>query len=133
MTQQNIQNIQRTFKIEITDEYQMKCSLVDENSFEIPIELEESIQMYFPTLQLEMNRMIIGKSNENHHGNSINYVEELINSPEEYKFYPISYQEREYQVILEVLLALIVDSFKEKVEKEYILRSTEVIFPIGLF
>ena len=57
-------------------------------------------------------------------------MNDLINKPEEYKIYSIHYFKKEYQVVAEVLFALILDEIIQKVKKEYILDKTIVELPM---
>ena len=93
-------NIQ--FKIQITENYQLKCSVIDITNKEIPIELNN-------------------KDNK-----EINFIKDIITEPQNYKLYSIQIQQKEYNVIAEVLLALLIDEFKQKIEKEYVITTTIV-------
>ena len=46
-------------------------------------------------------------------------MKDLINDPADYKLYTIQYQKKEYLVVAEVLLALLLDDFVKKMKKDY--------------
>ena len=56
-------------------------------------------------------------------------MKEWIEQPSEYKEYKITYQNKEYSVISEVLFALVIDQFKKRIEKEFIIDETIVDIP----
>ena len=110
-----------TFLIEITKENKTKCSIITEENKELPIPIRVKEQLeeeYLPiVIEFDMNEIIIGKPTEN----SIIFMEKLMINPTEFKKYKVSYQGKEEEVIAEVLFALFINKFKEKIEKEYII------------
>ena len=56
-------------------------------------------------------------------------MKEWMKHPEEFKEYTINYQGKEYSLLPEVFFALIIDEFKKKVEKNFILSITELTLP----
>ena len=76
---------------------------------------------YLPIIiSFDMNEIIIHQQKEN----SINFINDFVNNPNEFKEYSISYQGKEYEVISEVLLSLILHQYKNKIEKKYIIKNT---------
>ena len=108
------------FKINITKEYQIQCSFIDSNNKEIPIQIPQNGKEY-------VNLII----NENK--GTISFLKEMIEHPEEYVLSSITFQQEEYKVISEILFALFVDEYKQKIEKEYIIEETIVEVPTNNF
>ena len=54
----------------------------------------------------------------------------MFDNPQEFKFYNIVFQHIEYTVLAEVLFALIINEFKEQIEKDFIIEQTEIELPI---
>ena len=76
---------------------------------------------YLPiSISFDMNEIIIHEQRND----SINFINDFVNNPEEFKEYPISYQGKEYEVIAEVLLSLILHQYKNQIEKKYIIDET---------
>ena len=86
---------------------------------------KEDQEEYIPCISFIDNQIIICEETED----SINFIQELLDEPEDFKLYSIRYNNKEYQVIGEVLFALIVNEFKEIVEKDFILTDTEIYLP----
>ena len=78
---------------------------------------------YLPiSISFDMNEIIIHQQKEN----SIDFINDFVNNPNEFKEYSISYQGKEYEVIAEVLLSLILHQYKNQIEKKYIIKNTIV-------
>ena len=111
----------RTFKFviqNISNEYQFQCFLInEENKEETQIELNQNEK------QQENQSLTFTLEN-----NNIKFFEDLINNTEEYKLYTIQLQKEEYQVVAEILLALILDDFIHKAKKDFIIEKTLVEF-----
>ena len=93
-----------TFKIIITQEYKLNISIIDELHHETIIQ-------------------------ENNKPNSIDFMKHWIENPDDFKTYPIHYQNKQYELLPEVFFAIIINEFKNKVEKEYIITNTEIQIP----
>ena len=113
--------------IEINNQYQMKCSVIDSDYNKHNIKIHEKQQdEYSPiSITFEMNKIIITEEREN----SIKFINEFIDQPEEYKEYPIRYQNKEYKVIAEVLFAIIISQIINKIEKEWIIDDVILTIP----
>ena len=111
-------SLKRTFKIKIqniSNEYKLQCSIINNsNEKETKIKIRDKKEY---SLQFTLD------------GNNIDFMNDLINKPEEYKLYSIHYFKKEYQVVAEVLFALILDEIVQKVKKEYILDKTIIELP----
>ena len=108
-----IQNKNCIFKIKISDSYQIQCCILSKNND------TETIQFNINDLNINSNL-----NSFQFEKNIFNFVQDLINTPEEYKEYSIIYQQKEYNVISEVIISLIINEFKQKIEKEYIIEET---------
>jgi hypothetical protein len=84
MTEKQASNIYRTFKIYISQELKLKCSLINETTQEeIIVQLNQS----------DPEEYSLHFAIEN---NNIQFMKDLINDPEDYKLYTIQYQKKEY-------------------------------------
>ena len=99
-----------TFQIKINQEYKLKCFINEE-------EQEEFIT---PNILFDMNEILINQQNDK----AIDFIKEWIEQPNEFKEYKINYQNKEYSVIAEVLFALIIKEYKNKIEKQFIIDET---------
>ena len=109
-------NIYTTIKITITKEYKLLI--------EIDSKYKEEIN---PCISFNGNFISIGNENEN--DKTIHFMQEWIENPEEYRLYSIHYFNKEYQVVAEVLFAIIMKDFKERIEKEFIIEEVFVEIP----
>ena len=98
-----------SFIIQINDTHKIKCCYIDSNKKETPIQLHNKTQQ---------QEYLLSKS--------IEFAEDLFPNPQEFKFYNIELYGKEYTVIAEVLFALLIDEFKEQIEKEFIIDKTIV-------
>ena len=99
-----------SIKIKFTTDETITVSIVSDDK-EIPIKLNEEDQEEHPcSILFENNKIFICQENTN----SIKFIKDIINKPEEFKEYSILYQEKQYKVIGEVLLAIIINEFKKE-------------------
>ena len=85
------------------------------------IQFDHNKQEEYPvTISSDNNKIMVCEENEN----SIHFIDDLMQQPENYKMYDIEFQGKFYSVIAEVLFALIISEFKEQIEKEYIIEET---------
>ena len=104
-----------TFKVTITEDYKLKCSIVvDSKKEETTIKIQDKEEY---SLQFTLD------------GNHIDFMNDLINKPDEYKLYSIHCFKKEYSVVAEVLFSLILDKIVRKVKKEYIIEKTIIELP----
>ena len=83
--------------------------------------MPKTTQEYFPiTIEFGINNIIVCEENTN----SISCLKELFDNPNEYHFKTIMFQQKEYEVLPEVLFALFINEFKKKIEKEFIIKET---------
>ena len=92
------------FQIQINKENKIKCSILKEENKEQIIQDFVDINISF-----DMNEIIIGNKTEN----SINFFNDLIEQPNTFKQYKITYQNKEYSVIADVLFALYLSQIKK--------------------
>ena len=60
---------------------------------------------------------------------TIYFMKNWIENPEEYKTYAVQFQGKEYQLLPEVLFAIIIDEFKQRIERKYIIKNTILELP----
>ena len=124
----NNKNKHHIFLIIINSNNKIKCLLINsENDNEIQfIQLYQHQQEeYLPiNILFDMNEIIIN----NQRKESIDFMNDLINNPDDFKEYQIKYQNKEYKVIAEVLFALIIHQYKKKIEKQFIIKETKLLF-----
>ena len=115
-----------TLTINISQQYQLQCIVIDEKETEHNIKLNNQNDDYLPiTIAFDMNEIIIGKETPN----SIDFMKEWIDHPDIFKEYTIQYQNKEYNVIAELLFALIINEYKKKIEKDFIIDETIIYVP----
>ena len=112
----------KDLKIIITEEYKIQLILISTEGKETIFELKRNIQEYIPCIRFEVNEIIVCEENEN----AIYFFEEWITKPNIMKLFTISFQQKEYEVLPEVLFALIINQFKKKMEKKYIIGKTTI-------
>ena len=113
-------------EITISENCQLQFIVIDEIETDHIIKLNNQNDDYLPIrITFDMNEIIIGKETPN----SIVFMKEWIDHPEIYKEYQIHYQNKEYTVIAELLFALIMNEFKKKIEKEFIIDETKFTLP----
>ena len=104
-----------TFQIQINQEYKLKCF----------INKEEQEEFITPNILFNTNEILINQENDK----AIDFIKEWIDNPEDFKEYKITYQNKEYSVISELLFALIIREYKNKIEKQFIIDDTIVTIP----
>ena len=120
----------RNLKIKINEQYQIQCLLIDSLNKETSVCIQDNIEWYTPFISFENNKIIIShydefnnkrKSKENNHSH---FLQDLITNPNDYKLYSIHFQQNDYSILSEVLLALFILEFKKKIEKDFIISNT---------
>ena len=109
---------QQTFIIKISGNYTLKCSYIDSNNKEIIIKLHNKKEKEYL-----LATSLIDKNS------SIEFADDLFTKPHDFKLYDIELYGKEYSIIAEVLFALIINEFKQQIEKEYIIENTLVELP----
>ena len=120
-------NKYRTLLIDINKHNNIKCSIIDLENKEQQIKINENQQdEYLPIcIAFDMNVIIINEQRED----SIDFFDYWIEQSEEFKEYEITYQNKQYSVISEVIFALIMNQYISKIEKQYIIEETIVTIP----
>ena len=118
-----------TFKIAISCDFNLQCSFIDKQNNERVIRLNENQEEEWYPLTISFDNTISICQKEKKE-NTITFINDLFNSPDDFKYYNITFQNKQYSVIAEVLLALIIKEFKHKVEKEYIIEKTIIELPM---
>ena len=115
-----------TLEITISEQHQLQCIVIDKKETKHIIKLNNQNDNYLPIrIAFDMNEIIIGKETPN----SIDFMKEWIDHPEIFKEYRIRYQNKEYNVISELLFALIINEFKKKIEKDFIIDEIKFTLP----
>ena len=115
-----------SFKIIITNNYKLQCSLINEQDQEIKIQLfEKQQEEYTPCICYEGNMISVCQKEEK----SIHFIQQWIDNPNEFIKQEVHFQKKTFQVLPEILFAIIINEFKKKSEKEYILDETIVEIP----
>ena len=104
-----------TFIIQISKNYTIQC-FIEKDEIKKKIELEPRKEYYPLTIQFDGNDISYCQKKESNK-NEITFMNDLMNNSFDYKEYTICYQGKEYNVIAEVLLALIINEFKKKIER----------------
>ena len=116
------------FKIVITEDYHLKCSTINDQDIETSIQLPSDNRVeYVPNILFHINTIFICPNEVN--GNEINFMKEWIENPQEFHKHTIHFLNKEYQVISEVLFALVILDFKKVIQKDYIIEDTIVKIP----
>ena len=121
------QNKHCSLIITINNQNKIKITILNYQNKEQIIKLNENQQdEYLPiTISFDMNEIIINQQTQN----SIDFFNDWINQPDEYKEYKINYQNKEYSVISEVFFALIMNEFKRIIEHDWIIDSVSIEIP----
>ena len=118
-------DIKVTLKITITENYQLKVSIIDSNSKKTMISLNKDQTIFVPSIGFEVNTISVCENKEN----DVHFMKDWFEHPEDYKLYSIVFRQREYQLISEILFILIIDKFIQIIEKKWIIENTEIILP----
>ena len=111
-----------TLTINVTDNYKLQCLVTDSQGEDHLIKInDQQTEEYLPiTIAFNMNEITVCQEQQN----SIHFIKEWIEHPENYTKYQINYQNQQYSIISEVLFALIISQFKKRIEKEWIIDET---------
>ena len=112
------------FKIIITKKYKLQCFVIDSNKKKIPIQLEEKKKEYIPCICFNQNEIKVCQNLKDE--NTIHFIEDWIKNPDEFKLYTITYNNKEYQLISEVLFGLVIEEFRKKAVKEWIIEKVVI-------
>ena len=107
------------FKITITKNYKLTISIIQEGKEEI-IQQEVS-----PCITFNTNTIDLFQENDR----AIYFLQSWIEKPDDYRSYSIQFQNKSYELLPEVLFAIVIDEIKKKVEKEFIVDETLVEIP----
>ena len=119
-----------TLKIKITDKYKLQCFTINEEGIETIIQLPNQPQEeYSPTISFGKIFVTICQENDK----SIEFIQQWIEHPSEFTEYQIQFQEKEFELLPEVIFALIISQFKTMIEKEFIIDETFVEIPSNDF
>ena len=115
------------FKIVITNNYKLKCYSIDSEDKETFIQItNEERDEYTPIINFENSFISICQEGKEE---SFDFIQKWIENPEDFTEKKISFQNKEFQVLPEVLFALIISDFKKRIEKNNIINDTVVEIP----
>ena len=109
------------FKIKISATYKIQWCFVGKDSKETIIQFHNKNQEEYL-----LSSSLIDKNS------SIEFAEDLFTKPQDFKLYEIELFGKEYNVITEVLFALIIYEFKERIEKEFIIEKKKQLLKFQL-
>lgn len=129
----------------ISDLNTLKCSIIKEDETEEIITLNNdlennlennsntNIQQQYPIMiSFTKNEVIICQKISYQNQNEIieiEFMNDWIQFPNKYKKYPFTFQGKQYNAIAEVFFALIINEFKNKITKKYIIDDCYVEIP----
>ena len=114
------------FKINITADFQLLCSILDEqNQKKIIVQTPPSITFNSNTIN------ICKEEKEEEAQQKIYFMKKWVENPDDYSTYPIVFQAKTYELLPEVLFAIIINEIKKKIEKECIIQTTIIELPIN--
>ena len=116
------QNKNKIFKIIITQEYKLKLSLIDQEEKETVLQSD-----FTPLISFDNNHISFQQENQN----AIDFMTKWIENPEEYSCYTIHFHNKQFDLLPEVLFALIINEYKKKIEREFIIENTIIEIPIN--
>lgn len=118
------QNNHCSFILFINSECQIKCQiLIGDKEIERNVKICNNDKEYIPiTISFDVNEILIGQQTDT----TIDFFKDWANQPEEYKEYRFTYQNKEYIAIAEVLFSLLINEYKKKVERLYVIDETTV-------
>ena len=105
-----------TLKIDLTSTT-ITVSIINKQKQEEFIELIPGIKQYPLNIEFNNNEIIICQQ-EPTQNTITNFVQDFFTNPTEYKRYSFIYQNKQYDVLAETLLVLIINEFKKIVDKK---------------
>ena len=109
------------FKITITKEYKLQLTIrYQEGKERIIVETT-------PSITFNRNSIDICEEKEN----TLHFFKNWLQQPDDYSTYLIEFQNKTYNLLPEVFFSLIINEFRKKVEKEFIIENTEIQIEIG--
>ena len=113
------------FKILITSEFKLRCSIITMDNVEVPIYVKEP-EDYSMNLEFKENDIELFANEET--SNTISFIQTIFTSPFNFKNYTIQYQQNTYKLFGESLFAILINEFKTKISKGFIITETILIF-----
>ena len=120
-----------TLKIQLT-QTTISVSVIDQqNKQEEYIELIPGIKEYPINIEFNKNEIIVCQQNELNENTFTNILIDLFDYPDQFTKYSFIYQEKQFEVLPETLLTLIVYQFKKKVDQKGIVNNFILETPNG--
>ena len=116
-----INKLQRILKITITNNLTIKCVLFDKHNNQTPIILHDNKEEYPLSISFERNKIKVCED-ETHQ--TVKFIETFFNKPNYYTFYITTFQDKEYDLLVEILFALIFEKFKQHIPDDVIISQT---------
>ena len=116
-----INKLQRILKITITNNLTIKCVLFDKHNKQTPIILHDNKEEYPLSISFERNKIKVCED-ETHQ--TVKFIENFFNKPNYYTFYITTFQDKEYDLLVEILFALIFEKFKQHIPDDVIISQT---------
>ena len=114
-----------TFKLLISQQNTIKCVIIKEDKTEELITLETNKEEYPIQISCTTNEIVVCQKQEN----TIDFMNDWIKESNLYKKYSFTFQGKQHEAIAEILFALVINEFKNKVTKKYIIDETLVEIP----
>ena len=108
-----------TLKIDLTS-ITITVSIINKQKQEHFIELIPGIKQYPLNIEFDNNEIIV--SQQPTENTITNFVQDFFTNPTKYKRYSFIYQNKQYDVLAETLLVLIINEFKKRVDKKGIVN-----------
>ena len=111
-------------KLQIKNNQTISVSIITDDNEIIPITLNNN-QLECPMfITFKDFSYSIGQDDEK--GNRIYFLQDLFTESSLYKYYEITFHQKDYKLIAEVLIGLIMNEFKKKIEQKYIIDESFV-------
>ena len=115
------------FKIIISKQFTLKCFIIDSENNQTPITIgNNQKEEYIPTISFYNKRIIVCEEKQ---PNSIHFIQQWIEKPEDCSKYMIHFNNSEYHILPEVLFAIIISEFKNTMKNKYIINDVIVEIP----
>ena len=112
------------FKIIITKEFKLTCSYKNKTNGNFTSVVSDVI----PSILFNVNTIDICVEKEQ----AIHFLQQWFENPADYFTYSIHFQNKSYELLPEVLFAIIIYDYKKKVERNYIIETAEIQIPMNI-
>ena len=123
------QNKHCILNLTITTNSTLICSIKNNNNEEIKIKLHENQEEEILSISFDMNEIYVCSKQKTENNEPIEFIQDWMNEPNNFKTYEFFFKGKYHSAISEVLFALIINEFKKKIEKDWIIDDVFVICP----